>query len=410
MKKIASLVLFVFLSISLYAQEADEVLMVVGKKPVTVSDFLYAYQKSNQHTHKGMSQYLEDYKNYKLKVAYAELLGYDTLAVVRQQMNYFQQCMAAGVPVQSTPLDKSGLHGLSLYVGHLILPLPQHAPTSGYQYRLKTRMDSIYAQIQGGQDFMAVVNAVSPTTRNAYWISRNQTLQEVENRAFRLNEGEMSEPFLDYDGYHLIKVFQKSEKPEIGSVETSSQLLDSHLFSEYRDGLLLNELYKNKEFEEKVPTENELEAFFNSMHKNYEWDIPRFKGVVYHCKDKKTLKAVAKLFKKYPMEQWENLAQNKAYDALFKKVEMGQVRLYKLSQDPYVDALAFGGPKQAGKKEFPFNGISGKKLKKGPDTYADVREQVEVDYQVAKQILWMDEMKKQIPLDVDMKVFKRINK
>lgn len=412
MKNALTLFLMFFLGIQAYAQDANDVLMRVGGKAVTVGDFMYAYQKNGQGNQEGLDKFLEGFQNNNLKIAYAEKLGLDTLASVRQQMNYLQKTMEAGQNISNAESGFDGLHGLSLYIGHLLLPLPQHSPNYNYQYELKVRMDSIYNQIVSGEDFMAVINAVSPNTRNEYWISKTHTLQEVENQAYRLNEGEMSKPFLDYDGYHLIKVLKKSEQADIKNDQPAfvAGQVDTHLLAEYRNGLILNELYKIHSKEEKEATEQELSAFFTAMHGNYEWDIPRFKGALYFCKDKKTQKELVKLLKKVPMKDWERLAKSQNYTELFENVEMGPVKLYMLSQDPYVDELAFKGPKQKSRADFPIHGVMGKKLKKSPEDYTDVRDQVLQDFELAQELQWMENIKKEIPINVDMKVFKRIKK
>ena len=411
MSRLVMFFMLLFLGLQLNAQETDDVLMVVGGKLVTVQEFQRAYQKNGQGTKGGMEKFLEDFENFKVKEGYAQKMGLDTLTVIRQQVDYYRKCMEAGLSEMPTDMAVSGLSGLSLYIGHLILPLPQHTPVFGMQYQLKNRMDSIYTVIQGGQDFLTVVNAVSPTTRNAYWVSHNQMLEETEKQISRLAEGEMSQPFLDYDGYHLVKVFKKENQPEI-TIETQSESIakvDETKIQDYKSGLVLQELYKKHEATEPEATDQVLESFFRLMQKNYDWDVPHYKGAVYHCKDKKTLKAVAKLLKKHPMEEWKFVAEDPANKSLFENVRMGEVQLFKLSQDGYVDELAFGGPKQKPLEGFPFRGISGKKLKKGPDSYSDVKELVQADYYQTREVLWLEEMKKEIPVNVDMKAFKRIS-
>lgn len=411
MKKFLTFFVLVFLGLTIQAQEVDEVLMVVGGKSFTVGDFLHAYQKNNLQSGADMEKYLEDFKTYKMRVAYAEKQGYDTLSTVRQQLAFYQKCMEAGKPV-SQEHGHEGLNGQSLYIGHLFFPLPQHAPSYNYQYNLKARMDSVYSQIQGGKDFLKVINEVSPATCNAYWISRNQTLEEFERQVFRLNEGEMSLPFLDYDGYHLVKVFRKSDNGAATGFEpvSSQQLIDTHLLVEYRDGLLLNEFIKAQGMAEQELDEQVLQKFYAANRKKYEWKIPRFKGVLYFCKDKKTMKEVAKLLKKHPMELWESLAESPVHAKLFSRVMMGNVQLYTQGQNAHVDALVFKGPKQTARMDYPYSGVSGKKFKKGPDNMADIRELVEADYLQAHGNPQMLEMIKGIPVEINMKVFKKINK
>ena len=408
MMRFGTLMLAFFLGILAYAQEADEVLMTVGGKPVWLQDFLYAYQKNGSAT--DMDSFLASYEDYRVKVTYAEKQGLDTLSGVRQRLDYFQKCLEAGQQGVDSRKNDGGLQGTSLYIGHLVLPLPQHAPSAGYQYTLKVRMDSIYQRIQAGEDFLKVVNAVSPRTRNLYWVSRNHLLADVEKVAYGLSEGEVCAPFLSTDGYHLIKLFRKSTMGEeiLLEAQNAPQEVDGRLLAEYRDGLLLSELYRTEGPVELEPTQENLEAWFKEHESDYSWDIPHYKGVIYHCKDKKTLKQVAKLFKKYPMEEWNQMVQSPAFSKIFQKAQVGEVTLYKLSQDPYVDELAFGGPKQKAVPEYPFTGISGKKLKKGPETYKDLEAQVQTDFLNSQEDTWVKTMRESTPVWLNQKVYQKL--
>ena len=413
MKQILTLLVMIILGMQLHAQDIDDVAMMVGNKLVTLDEFVYAYQKNQLHTQGSLDRFLNEFKNRKVKVAYAESLGYDTLQAVRQQLEHVVQSLTQGTPATGNLRD-GALHGQSLYIGHLFLPLPQHAPSSSYQYQLKTRMDSVYREIRSGKDFMTVVNQVSPNTQNERWISRNHTLAEVERVAYSLREGEMCEPFLATDGYHLLKVFRKADISDVeqpaGTSGAGSISIDQNLWNEYRDGVLLSELYKHRTVNSHPVTEGRLMNYFDDHKKDYQWDIPHYKGVYYHCKDKQTLKKIKKLFKSYPYSRWGELVHDPAYASLFEKAKVSEVKLYKLSQDPYIDAEVFGGPKQYPVPGYPYLGVSGKKLKKGPENYLDVRDQLLKDIQFEEEEIWMSQMEKKITVYVNNKALKRIKR
>lgn len=408
MNRIGMFLLACVLCVQLYAQQADDVLMKVGEKVVYAQDFL-GFLKESAAGNKNVDQSLDLYTDYLVKVAYAEKKGLDSNPEVAQLLDNLQN----GSFTQEVDEDwvSGGLSGQSLLIGHIILPLSQHASSFSAQSAVKARMDSICQQIRGGQDFLEVAKALFPQKRNQYWVSKNHLLAEVENVAYGLKVGEMSEPFLATDGYHLIKVYDKSESEtaytsfvaEASVVETGSQLMD-----EYRNGVILNELYKLHGQEQGETTEEDLKSFFASHHKDYTWSIPHYKGMYYRCKDKKTAKAIAKLLKKYPMEQWDALMKSPVYATLFSQAELSPLQLFKLSQDPVVDELVFGGPKQASKSDYPFVGISGKKLKKGPDSYFDVYDILRQDYALYQDVQWMEDMRKEVPVWVNNKLLKKI--
>lgn len=77
-------------SFALCAQnpENDPVLMKVNGKSIKKSEFEYIYKKNNQQQTdpKSLDEYLELFKNYKLKVAEAEACGLDTTRAFRTEL------------------------------------------------------------------------------------------------------------------------------------------------------------------------------------------------------------------------------------------------------------------------------------------------------------------------------------
>ena len=83
------LVLFItFVSNYVFGQK-DEVLFTVNKTPVTVSEFKYIYEKSNNknadYSEKSLQESLDLYTRFKLKVAKARDLKMDTLPSLRDR-------------------------------------------------------------------------------------------------------------------------------------------------------------------------------------------------------------------------------------------------------------------------------------------------------------------------------------
>ena len=71
-------------SASALAQVSDPVLMTVNGKEVKRSEFEYAYNKNNSNLVDGgqtVEDYLPMYIDFKLKVAEAEALGFDTVPI-----------------------------------------------------------------------------------------------------------------------------------------------------------------------------------------------------------------------------------------------------------------------------------------------------------------------------------------
>ena len=90
MSKIVKSIFLLFMSLPLtvYAQADDPVLMTVNGKGVTRSEFEYAFNKNNSNLVDGQQtaeEYLPLYRDFKLKVAEAEALGYDTLSSLKEE-------------------------------------------------------------------------------------------------------------------------------------------------------------------------------------------------------------------------------------------------------------------------------------------------------------------------------------
>ena len=80
--------LFVVFSQNIFSN-GNDTLMLVGKMPVTVSEFEYVYKKNNQNSAnntKTIEEYLTLYENFKLKVLEAESRGLDTLETFRREL------------------------------------------------------------------------------------------------------------------------------------------------------------------------------------------------------------------------------------------------------------------------------------------------------------------------------------
>ena len=59
---------------------------------------------------------------------------------------------------------------------------------------------------------------------------------------------------------------------------------------------------------------------------------------------------------------------------------------------------------------YPFNGVYGKLLKKGPEDYRDVRALVVADYQDWLEKEWVAELRQRYKYTVDKDVLKTVNK
>ena len=71
---------------------------------------------------------------------------------------------------------------------------------------VKTEMDQVNVQAQGGTNFLDLVKEYSETPYNDNFVGHGQMNPAVENAAFSAKVGQIVGPFLASDGYHLVKV------------------------------------------------------------------------------------------------------------------------------------------------------------------------------------------------------------
>ena len=131
--------------------------------------------------------------------------------------------------------------------------------------------------------------------------------------------------------------------------------------------------------------------------------------MVYYCKNAADVKAVQKLVKKLPQEQWMPAireAFNK--DSIMVRVER---RVFKKGDNANIDKLALKVKSAELKpvKGFPNVGVMGKVLKKGPAEWTDVSNQVVNDYQRVKEDEYVAELRKRYTFEVDEAVLKTVN-
>lgn len=180
-----------------------------------------------------------------------------------------------------------------------------------------------------------------------------------------------------------------------------------NLMKEYHDGFLSYEVTQ-KEVWEKAPKDTVgLTNFFLENKDKYNWESPRYKGVVVFCKDAKTKKQAQKSIKKRPVEEIAQLLTTEFNNDSIKlvKVERG---LFAQGNNAQVDQVIFKSGKAEEKKDFPEFFVVGKLLKNGPESYTDVGGLVISDYQNYLEQEWLKQLRTKYPIEIDTEVLNTI--
>jgi peptidyl-prolyl cis-trans isomerase SurA len=418
-----------------------------------------------------VEEYAELFVNYKLKVAAALDAKLDTLSSFKEEYAmYRNQQVRPTLVTDADVLEEAkriyintkemiGPRGL-IRPAHILIRLSTKA-SAREQEMASLRADSVYRALLAGADFAEMAGKVSQDPGSARqggllpWIAPNQTFKEFEDVAYSLQKGEMSRPFLSPAGYHIVLMRDRKQLEPFDSLKeeivyaieqqdirdaiatqkvaqtvrdskgtlTEAQLMDvradslaavdsdmKYLMQEYHDGLLLYEISNQKVWKRAAEDEEGLRTWFRTHKKDYAWREPRYKGMAYHVKTKSDVKAVKRCVKDLPFEQWEEaLRQTFNPDSVIRiRVEKG---IFKPGDNPVVDKMVFKvrSHSQEVYSDYPIDAVYGKKLKKYPDDYTDVREKVVEDYQDMLESEWVASLRRHYPVQIDYEVLKTIN-
>ncbi len=452
---------------------ADPILMTVNGEPVLRSEFEYSYNKNNSEgviDKKSVEEYVDLFINYKLKVVAALDAKYDTLTSFKNEFAQYRDQQVYPLIITDEDVEKEAHHiydetakrigpdGL-VQTAHIMLRLNQQA-SQEEQNAVKARIDSVYQALKNGADFAELAKKVSQDPGSARnggllpFIPRGQFVKEYEDVAFGLQPGQMSGVVLSPYGYHIILMKERKqfepfefhresilkfieqrnlrdriaqqkvdELVKESNGQTKAQIMEQkanelsandsdlkNLIREYHDGLLLYEISNKLVWDKAAKDEEGLKNFFKKHKKNYKWDEPRFKGMAFHVKDPADVEAVKKCVKKLAFDQWaEKLRSTFNSDSVLRiRVEKG---IFKKGDNALVDSIVFHKDTTVTKvKDYPFDDVYGKILKKGPEDYTDVRGLVVADYQEELEKQWVAELRKKYAFTVDPEVLKTVNK
>lgn len=422
---------------------------------------------------KSIVDYVDLFINYKLKVKAAEDAHLDTLTSFQKEFESYRdqqvrpsfiteaEVEAEAHKIYESERQRIDNNGGMIRPSHILLLLKQNAPAKAAEI-VKNRIDSIYNALKKGANFQELAKKYSDDKGSAVqggllpWIVKGQTYKEFEDVAYSMKKGEMSKPFSSPAGYHIILMTDKGKFFSYDSLKNNiyrfieqrgirEQIIDrnldsivktlpegatretvlderasdmsekdsnlKYLIQEYHDGLLLYEISNRKIWEKAAKDEVGLENYFKRHKKSYAWDEPRFKGIAYHVKDAADVSAVKKSVKGKPFQEWASILRKTFNnDSTIRiRVEKG---IFKKGDNAVVDKMVFHVDTAQIKqiKDYPIDAIFGKKLKKGPETYEDVKSKVISDYQDELEKVWIEALRKKYPVEVYQDILATVNK
>ncbi len=260
MKKIISLFVSV-LFVQIVAAQKEPVVMEINGKSVTKSEFLQIYLKNNndpKYDKQTLDDYVEMFKKFKLKVAEAEALGYDTIPKLKKELEGYKKQLATPYLIDSVEnryLVEQAYERIKTEVraSHILVRVDANASPKD-TLAAYNRILTLKKRIEKGEDFATVAKMKSgsedPSAVNnggdLGFFTAFQMVYAFEEKAYTTAMGSISEPFRTRFGYHILKVTDK--RPARGTIKTAHLMVavPKDATQEVKDNAekKINELYE----------------------------------------------------------------------------------------------------------------------------------------------------------------------
>lgn len=223
MKK--TIVCFLFgLLTQLALGQKEPVVMTINDKPVTKAEFLQIYTKNNpspSFDKDSLDRYMQLFEVFKLKVAEAEALGYDTLPRLQKELEGYKKQLALpylidSVQNQAMVQEAYNRTATEVRCSHILIKLdPNASPKDTLD--AYNRLLGLKARIEKGEDFASVakskLGSEDPSVVNnggdLGYFTAFQMVYPFEEKAYTTPVGSISDPFRTRFGYHILKVTDK---------------------------------------------------------------------------------------------------------------------------------------------------------------------------------------------------------
>lgn len=269
MKKLIGLTLGLFLAGLTFAQK-DPVILTINNTQVTKSEFLQSYLKNNndpKYDKASLDEYVELYKKFKLKVAEAEALGYDTIPSLVKELEGYRKQLALPYLVDSTKnqeLVDEAYERLKQEVSasHILIRVDEKANPADTLKAYK-KILALRKRIVDGEPFETVASGVNGSEDPSVaqnkgdlgYFTAFQMVYPFETAAYTTKVKEVSMPVRTRFGYHIIYV--KDKRPARGTMSAS------HIMVTFE---------KDKTSEDKN-AEKKINEIYEKLKAGEDWDL-----------------------------------------------------------------------------------------------------------------------------------------
>ena len=209
----------------------EQTVMEIDGKPVTKSEFLQIYLKNNpdpKYDKAALDEYMELFKKFKLKVAEAEALGYDTIPKLKRELEGYRKSLATPYLVDSEKNEEMIRQAYErmkkeIRASHILIRVDENAPSAD-TLAAWNKLMALKKRIENGEDFATVAKSEggSDDPSAAYnggdlgYFTAFQMVFPFEEAAYNTPIGKISNPVRTRFGYHILKVVD--ERPARGTL------------------------------------------------------------------------------------------------------------------------------------------------------------------------------------------------
>ncbi|RNI26024.1 peptidylprolyl isomerase [Rufibacter latericius] len=213
---------------------AEPVLLTIGPEKVPVSEFAYVYEKNNSNPDSAFSsasvtEYLNLYTNFKLKVAEAKSRGLDTTQAFQTELGGYKEQLAQPFLTEKSVTDqlvREAYERLKKEVNatHILVSVDMEADPKDTLAAFQ-KITDLRNQAINGTPFEQLAQRYSedPSAKenngNLGFFTALQMVYPFENAAFNTPVGQISQPVRTRFGYHIIKV--NEVRPAQGEIKVA---------------------------------------------------------------------------------------------------------------------------------------------------------------------------------------------
>lgn len=220
-------------SLNLFAQKEPAVMSIDGK-PVTKSEFLQIYLKNNtdpKYDKASLDEYMTLFTKFKLKVAEAESLGYDTLPKLKKELDGYRKTLSTPYLVDNETNDALIKQAYErskkeIRASHILIRVDESASPAD-TLKAYNKALALKKRIEAGEDFATVAKSKGgsedPSAQtnggDLGYFTAFQMVFPFEEAAYTTPIGKLSNPVRTRYGYHIIKVVDT--RPARGTIKTA---------------------------------------------------------------------------------------------------------------------------------------------------------------------------------------------